>query len=90
MLGNCARCGAIIYVNAGRRNNTICPDCKKKAQIEAAQNSQAYRWRCHVREAEARLNRDAAEARRLGMSYGNYMAAIHDGRIKRSGGGTEP
>ena len=56
----------------------------------STQDSQAYRWRCHVREAEARLNLAAAEASRLWMSYGNYMAAIYDGRIERAGGWTEP
>lgn len=81
MLGNCDRCGALMYVNSGKRN--LCPDCRKKAQIEKEQNSQAYKWRCYVRDAEAQLNRDAADAQRLGLSYGNYMAAIHDGRIKR-------
>lgn len=87
MLGNCDRCGALIYVNSGKRS--LCPDCRKKAQIEKEQNSQAYKWRCHVRDAEAKLNRDVAEAKRLLLSYGNYMAAIHDGRIKRSGDGSK-
>lgn len=46
--------------------------------------TQLMRWRGYVHQAEARLERDAADAIRLGMSYGNYMAAIHDGRIKRT------
>lgn len=39
------------------------------------EESQACKWRKHVKAAEANLNRCAAEAARLRMSYGNYMAA---------------
>ena len=90
MLGNCARCGALIYVNAGRRNNTLCPDCRKRSQAEEKSDSQKYQWIAHCKQSQAMLERDVALANRLGLSYGKLIAAIHDGRIKRAGGGTEP
>lgn len=86
MLGNCERCGALIYVNAGRQNNTLCPDCRKKAQAEKERDSQKYQWTVHCKQSQAMLESDVALANRLGLSYGELIAAIHDGRIKRSGG----
>lgn len=84
MLGNCARCGNLIYVNAGRKNKTLCPDCRKRSQAEKKSDSQKYQWIVHYKQSQAMLESDVALAKRLGLSYGKLIAAIHDGRIKRT------
>lgn len=56
----------------------------RKKQADDDHLLRMMRWRQHVHQAEARLEQDAAEARRRGMSYGSYMAAVHDSRIRRA------
>lgn len=83
MLGNCMRCGALIYVNAGRRNTTLCPDCRDQDKLEKERDSQKYSWTVNCKKSQSRLVRYAAYAIQLGISYGDLMAGIYDGRIKR-------
>lgn len=84
MLGNCERCGASSTSMPEGGTTPSARIAEKKAQAEKERNSQKYKWTVHCRESQARLVKDAADAQRLGLSYGNYMAAIHDGRIKRA------
>ncbi len=56
---------------------------KTVTKAEADHIKQLASWTRYAKQSGIQLSRDAAEAARLHMSYGNYMAAVHDGRIKR-------
>lgn len=70
----CARCGADIDVVLGGSGSYLCAYCRGAKQSDSLSRYRREAWRRQVEANHKQLDACVADANRLGMSYGEYMA----------------
>lgn len=79
MIRICSRCGSQKDLKQGKSGGWFCSECRAAYDGEVLHLLRMKAWRQQVMENESNLNCDVAEANRMGVSYGNYIAMKKDG-----------
>lgn len=86
--GKCVICGRSFMYDRGKKI-TCSEECAiKRNRIRSAEYKAEQRKKPKVprkKKVKANLNKDLKEARKLGLSYGMYMAVMHGGMAVERG-----